>query len=388
MTKKRELMFSIVRGLLAILIALLVATLLIFISANGESVSEKLSSTGDALKQMLVGPLFRMGKNGTRFETKRLTDILASMIPIIFTGLSVCIMFSANQFNLGAEGGIMLGAFVTGMAAIYLPMAAGLHPIVAILLGGISVGIMMLLPALLKSKLEVSEMVCSLMLNYIVMYLIKFVLNTYLADKSKGQIQSYEFLESAKIAQLVDDGSKLSVGFLIAIAAVILCGLFMYRTRWGYAIRMIGINQDFAMYSGIKVGGVVILAQVLGGLLAGMGGGIEMLGRYTNYSWMALPGYGWTGITVAILAGNNPAFVPLAAFFMAYLNKGCSLMSTYSGVPSQLIDIIQAVIFLFFAAEQFLSGYRQKLVIRSTQEELKLKEAEAAGAAAAEGSVK
>ena len=140
MTKKRELMFSIVRGLLAILIALLVATLLIFISANGDNFSEKLASTGDALKQMLVGPLFRMGKNGTRFETKRLTDILASMIPIIFTGLSVCIMFSANQFNLGAEGGIMLGAFVTGMAAIYLPMAAGLHPIVAILLGGLAVG--------------------------------------------------------------------------------------------------------------------------------------------------------------------------------------------------------------------------------------------------------
>ena len=101
---------------------------------------------------MLVGPLFRMGKNGTRFETKRLTDILASMIPIIFTGLSVCIMFSANQFNLGAEGGIMLGAFVTGMAAIYLPMAAGLHPIVAILLGGLAVGVMMLLPAFTEEQ--------------------------------------------------------------------------------------------------------------------------------------------------------------------------------------------------------------------------------------------
>ena len=386
MTKKRELMFSIVRGLLAILIALLVATLLIFISANGESVSEKLSSTGDALKQMLVGPLFRMGKNGTRFETKRLTDILASMIPIIFTGLSVCIMFSANQFNLGAEGGIMLGAFVTGMAAIYLPMAAGLHPIVAILLGGISVGIMMLLPALLKSKLDVSEMVCSLMLNYIVMYLIKFVLNTYLADKSKGQIQSYEFLESAKIAQLVDDGSKLSVGFLIAIAAVILCGLFMYRTRWGYAIRMIGINQDFARYSGMNVAAIIILSQVLGGALAGIGGGVEMLGRYSAYSWNALPGYGWTGITVAILAGNNPAFVPLAAFFMAYLNKGCLLMSTYCGVPSQLIDILQAVIFVFFAAKQFLAGYRQRLVVKGAQEELAAQKA--AAAETAEGSVK
>ena len=177
MTKKRQILFSVIRGLLAILIALLVATLLIFLSADGSSFSEKLSATGDALKQLLVGTLFRMGRSGTTFDFKRLTDILASMIPIIFTGLSVCVMFSANQFNLGAEGGIMLGAFVTGMAAIYLPMAAGLHPIVAILLGGISVGIMMLLPALLKSKLDVSEMVCSLMLNYIVMYLIKFVLN-------------------------------------------------------------------------------------------------------------------------------------------------------------------------------------------------------------------
>ena len=130
MTKKRELMFSIVRGLLAILIALLVATLLIFISANGESVSEKLSSTGDALKQMLVGPLFRMGKNGTRFETKRLTDILASMIPIIFTGLSVCIMFSANQFNLGAETSFSVksGASQSSLSTnwMYLPWASAM----------------------------------------------------------------------------------------------------------------------------------------------------------------------------------------------------------------------------------------------------------------------
>jgi simple sugar transport system permease protein len=135
------------------------------------------------------------------------------------------------------------------------------------------------------------------------------------------------------------------------------------------------------------VAGIVVLSQVLGGALAGMGGGIEMLGRYNAFDWTALPGYGWTGITVAILAGNNPAFVPLAAFFMAYLDKGCSLMSTYSSVPSQLIDIIQAVIFLFFAAEQFLARYRQKLVVRSAAEELKAAEA-ARAAAAAEGSVK
>ena len=159
---------------------------------------------------------------------------------------------------------------------------------------------------------------------------------------------------------------------------MVLTALFMYRTRWGYGIRMIGINQDFARYSGMNVAAIIILSQVLGGALAGIGGGVEMLGRYSAYSWNALPGYGW--------AGNNPAFVPLAAFFMAYLNKGCLLMSTYCGVPSQLIDILQAVIFVFFAAKQFLAGYRQRLVVKGAQEELAAQKA--AAAETAEGSVK
>ena len=377
MTKKRQLRFTIIRSLVAILIALLVATILIFISAAGSTFHDKLDATREALKQMLAGPVFRFSKkNGTAFEAKRLADILAAMIPTIFTGLSVCVMFSANQFNLGAEGGIMLGAFVSAMVAIYVPLPAGLHALVAVLMGGIAVALVMLLPAILKTKLNVSEMVCSLMLNYIIMYVIKFLMNTYLADKTRGQIMSYPFRETSAISPIVNNtvfsGAKLTWGFVIAIVVVVLCGLFMYRSRWGYAIRMIGINQDFAKYSGMKVGGVIVLSQLLGGFLAGAGGGIEMLGRYTSFSWSALPGYGWTGITIAILAGNNPYMVPLAAFFMAYLSKGCDLMATYAKVPAQLIDIVQGVIFLFFAAEQFLSGYRQKLVVKSAQEEIAL----------------
>ena len=378
MSKKRSILFSIVRGLAAIFIALAVATLLIFICADG-SIADKTSQTLDALRQLLIGPAIR-NKGG--ISVKNLCDVLAAMIPIIFTGLATCVMFSANQFNLGAEGGIMLGAFVSALVAIYAPLPAGVLPVAAVLAAALAVGVMMLIPGLLKVKLGVSEMVCSLMMNYVVMYLIKYLLNSFLADKSKGQIMTYDFQPQSAIPQLIDNGSKLSWGFVAALILAVVISLFMYRTRWGYAIRMIGINQDFAMYSGMKVGTVIVLSQVLGGLLAGMGGGIETLGRYTNYSWMALPGYGWTGITVAILAGNNPVFVPFAAFFIAYLNKGCSLMSTYSGVPYQLIDVLQAVIFLFFAAEQFLSGYRQKLVVRSTPEELK------AAGAASEGSAK
>ena len=131
-------------------------------------------------------------------------------------------------------------------------------------------------------------------------------------------------------------------------------------------------NTDNDHNSSLSIG---LVAAALATGLAGIGGGIEMLGRYPTFSWSSLPGYGWTGITIAILAGNNPWFVPFASFFMAYLTKGCELMATYANVPSQLIDIIQGVIFLFFAAEQFLSKYRQKLVVKTAQEELAAKAA-------------
>ena len=366
MSRKNSIKFSLIRGLAAMGIALAVAFLLILLSANGSNLPEKFSSSLAALREMLISPVIR--KNGT-FSVKGLSDVLAGMIPIMFTGLATCIMFAANQFNLGAEGGIMLGAFVTALVAIYLPLPTPALMVVAVIVGGLSVGILMLIPAVLKAKLGVSEMVNSLMLNYVIMYFINYLMNSYLADTSKGITQTFPFRANALIPQMINNGSRLSWGFVVGLIMVVLSWLFMYRTRWGYGIRMTGINQPFVMYSGMNVALIVILCQVLGGFLAGIGGGIEMLGRYNVYNWSALPGYGWTGITVAILAGNNPLFVPLAAFFMSYLTKGCTLMSTNANVPSQLISIIQAVIFIFFAAQQFMSGYRQKLVVKSAQEE-------------------
>jgi simple sugar transport system permease protein len=233
----------------------------------------------------------------------------------------------------------------------------------------------MLIPAVLKAKLGVSEMVNSLMLNYVIMYFLNYLMKSFLADTSKGITQTFPFQDNALIPQMINNGSRLSWGFVAGLIMVVLSWFFMYRTKWGYGIRMTGINQPFVMYSGMNVAMIIILCQVLGGLLAGMGGGIEVLGRYNVYNWSALPGYGWTGITVAILAGNNPLYVPLAAFFMSYLTKGCTLMSTNTDVPAQLISIIQAVIFIFFAAQQFLSGYRQKLVVQSAKEEMAEKDA-------------
>lgn len=368
MNDRRLLLFSLVRGLAAILLALAVATIFIFISSD-----EPLN----ALKYLLLGPVVSFKVSGNVFNTTSFLTILAAMIPTIFSGLAVCVMFSANQFNLGGEGAIMLGGFVGALLGIYLKLNTGLHQVVCVLAGALAGGLIMLIPAVLKVKLGASEMVTSLMMNYVVMFVILHFLNFVFADRSKGATQTFPFQETAKIPEIVANGTKLTWGFVIALIFVVIIALFMYRTKWGYAIRMIGINQSFAQYSGMQVGTVIILSQVIGGMLSGMGGSIEVLGRFNTFLWRELPGYGWLGITIAILAKNNPIFVPFAAFFIAYLNKGCDLMATYSDVPSEMIDIIQAAIFLFLATEQFLAKYRQKIVVRNAQRDLALQESAA-----------
>ena len=370
MKGKRMLPFEILRGVAAILVALAVGTIFIFLCSD-----EPLT----ALRYLLIGPLVSMKGGIASFNTQGFYTILAAMIPTIFTGLAVCVMFSSNQFNLAGEGCVMVGGFVAALCGIYITMNTGWLSVVCVLIAAAVCAAIMFIPAILKVKLGASEMVTSLMLNYVCMYLVLHFLNYNFADRSKGSTQTFPFAENAAIPALVSGGSKLSWGFVAALVFTVIIALFMYRTRWGYAIRMIGINQKFAQYSGMKVGGTIVLSQVIGGVLSGMGGSIEVLGRYSTFLWKDLPGFGWTGITVAILAKNNPLLVPLAAFFIAYLNKGCQLMATYCDVPSEMIDIIQAAIFLFFAAEQFLSGARQKIVVKNTRADLTKAAASAEG---------
>ena len=326
MKSKSLRLFGYVRGAAALLVAFLVALVLIFLSTDEPLV---------ALRYMLLGPAASWSK---------ICRVLAYMIPITFTGLATCIMFSANQFNLA---GALIG------------------------------GLIMLIPGFLKTKWGVSEMVVSLMLNYIILDVTMQFLTQNFADRSQGATMTFPYKSTAIIPKIFP-GEQVSYGILIAVAMSVLCWFFLYRTRWGYAIRMVGINKEFSQYSGIKVGAIVILCQVVGGILAGMGGVVTQLGYFSQYRWTALTGYGWDGITLAILAANNPIFIPIAAFFVAYLQYGCELMNTWTTVPVEMMDLISVVIFLFFAADQFLSGFRQKLVVRETQKELAEKAAQQA----------
>lgn len=359
---RKNLRFEIVRAGASILLALAVAMVFIFAISKEPWV---------ALYNLIVAPMTNV---------RYLWLILERMIPIIFTGLGVCVMFNANQFNLAGEGCLYVGAFVSALCAIYLRLPPLLHVTLSVVVAMLVGGIVMLVPSLLKTKLGASEMVSSLMLNYILLQLVLYYLNYYFSDRDQGATMTHKFQESAQIPKFLPSligRTNLSWGIVIALLVTVLVALFLYRTKWGYAIRMIGINESFAKYSGIKVGFIVVLCQVIGGVLSAMGGAVEMLGYFDRFKWKQLPGYGWNGVTIAILAKNNPALVPLAAFFIAYLERGCLLMQINSDVPAEMLSIIQAVIFLFFAAEQFLAKYRHKLVVRGTKEEIAVKAGEA-----------
>jgi simple sugar transport system permease protein len=180
---------------------------------------------------------------------------------------------------------------------------------------------------------------------------------------------SYQFKSSALIATMIPK-TRISFSLVVAIALVIAAGAFMARTRWGYRIKLIGANAQFARYSGINTNHVVLYSQIIGGFIAGVGGSLEVLGMYTRFTWQTLPGYGWDGVIVAILARNNPIFVPIAAFFLAYLRIGADIMARYSDVPNEFVALIQGTIIILIAASSFLAKYRHRLVFKEATQKV------------------
>jgi len=342
---RSQRLFEVYRSALAILIALFIASGVIL------SVSDM---PAEALRHFLLGPLDSL---------RHIGNVLELMVPLLFTGLAVSVMFSAAQFNLGAEGALFFGAIGASFLAVNWNLPPIIHPIVAILWGGLIGSVFCGIPGVLKIKWGSSELVSSLMFNYIAYFFGLYLINYFLRDVNAGAMVSFPFLQSARLVRIIPK-TRVHFGLVIAVFMVLFTTVFMFRTRWGYRIRVVGQNISFARYAGINTNQTIILCQVLGGFIAGMGGSIEVLGLYRRFTWQILPGYGWTGLIVAILARNNPAYVPVAAFFLAYLRIGADIMSRRSDVPNEFVAIIQGVIIILIAAESFLAKSRHRVVVK------------------------
>ncbi|MFP3042805.1 ABC transporter permease [Treponema primitia] len=340
-----ETRFEILRFSTAILIAVLLSFVIILLVSK-----EPLA----AFRGLFLGPLS---------SWRRFGNVVELAIALTFTGLAVAVMFSANQFNMGAEGGFYASGAVAAMAALALPLPPVIHPLIVILLGGLTGAIVCAIPALLKQKWGASELVSSLMLNYVFFYFTRYFTNTVFKDPDSGYVSTYLLPITAKLPKIIP-GTRIHAGLFIVIRAVILTMIFIRRTTWGYALIQTGRNPGFAAYSGINTPVVLIYSQLIGGFIAGVGGSVEILGMYDRFQWQNLPGYGFDGIIVAILAKNKPQFVPVAAFLLAYIRIGADRMSSATDVTSEMISIIQGIIIMLVAAQAFMSHQRQKMLVR------------------------
>lgn len=286
------------------------------------------------------------------------SNIFREMVPLIFTGAAVSIMVRCGQFNMFVEGAFFGGAFVAGVLAPMLGEHPLLTPALCILAAFVLMGLVGYAPAVMKSRLGINEFVTSLMLNYIVFWVIMYLLHEVAGDPD--MVNNTRYLEDGMRLPLLNEDTELSSNILIALFAAAACGVFLFFTKWGHALRLTGDNPRFAAYTGINTPCCVELSQILGAGLAGMGGAAFLLGNYYRFSWTALPNYGFDGFVIAIIAENNPFAVPFAALFLAYLRVGAQSVSYLGDIPNEVIYVIQTIIIILFGARLLLKRAPRK----------------------------
>jgi len=313
-----------------------------------------------------------------------LTETLIKTTPLVLTGLSVAVAFRCGVWNIGAEGQLLAGMLGTAAAALYLPR---LHPVASaplcLLAGAASGALWAALPALLKIKRDVPEVISSIMLNFLAVYLIEYLVRGPMhepgsANDWSAPLPDWTHLERLRAltgirtlgagSMTLADGrpvlalglevGRLHLGVPLALAIVPLVWLWLTRTGTGFRIRAVGLNPVAAETAGIPVGRTVAISFLVSGALAGLGGGIEMLGQSQRlfHHLPGDPGYGFSGIAVALLGQLHPVGVLLSALFFGALAAGCSQMQRTAGISFHVAYVIQAVVVLFLVSAPRIKG--------------------------------
>ncbi len=300
--------------------------------------------------------LVAKGAAGSQFAA---LETLTRATPLIFTGLAVAVAFRAKLWNIGAEAQLYIGGVVTvllGTGALPLP-ALLLIPI--IMIAAMAAGAVLLLgPALLKTRFGVDEVVTTLLLNFIVLLFVSMLLEGPLKDPmGLGWPQSAKVIADAQLPRIIT-GKRLHYGFVIAIVSAAIVWVVMKKTVLGYEMRAVGHNPQAAAFSGVPVNRVLMKTALLSGGLAALAGFSEVSGLKGNLSLDLSPGYGYSGIVVAMLAMLNPLGVIASAIFVAGIFVGADAMSRAAGVPSYIADVMVATSLLTMVVAILLTRFR------------------------------
>lgn len=276
-----------------------------------------------------------------------LGEAIIKAVPIAFTGLAVVMSYRCGTFNLGAEGQLILGA----AGGIWFAVTFSGLPKVVVILGSLISGticgaIWALVPALLKAKWSINEIITTILMNYVGLYLVSWLVNGPLQETERHNPQSNPIEKINRLPILIDR-TRVHLGVLILIVLAGLVFYYLFYTAKGFKLRAVGLNKDAAEYGGINIGTNVLKAMLISGAIAGLGGAVEMLGVQFRLIDGFGSGYGFDGVAMALIGQLHPIGTLLSAFAFGVLRTGANSMQRLAGIPTSVVDVIQALVIFF-----------------------------------------
>jgi ABC-type uncharacterized transport system permease subunit len=282
---------------------------------------------------------------------KPLTETMTVSVPIILAGLGLGIGFRAGMFNIGAQGQIILGAVFGSYVGFTFSLPVGLHVLLAAIGAAIGGGLWAGIAGFLKARTGANEVIVTIMLNNIAIYLVGYLLTTssFKRPGSNNPI-SQTIKPTALYPHLLGSQFRLHAGFLVAIAATVFVWWLMDRSTIGFRFRAVGANSKAARTAGISVTSTYIWVMVIAGALAGLAGSAQVLGTEKVLTADVAASFGFDAITVALLGRSKPLGTFLAGLLFGALRAGGFAMQARTGTPIDIVLVVQSLIVLFIAA--------------------------------------
>lgn len=342
--------FSIIKTLAAVLISLVIAFILLAISCDNPF---------QALITFITGPF----KSFHKF-----CGMVNKITPLLFTSCAICLIFSTGQINLAVSSAFYLGGVLSILIGSLNGIPTGLHFFLTAGFAGLVGAAVCFIPAIMHTRYNTLMFIASLMFNYVIEYLVRWLLVNPLRDPTTGFEASQKVAESSKLPTLFTSRAvDVHWGLVIALLVVLVTYFIIYKTSYGEKVRIIGNNRKFAEFSGIKSKKIILITCLLGGFIAGFGGATEICGIYGRVTWEICPTYGADGVMITMISHNNPLLVPFAALFMAYIRAGAEMLNISESLPIEIVQIIQSIVISFVAASAFLQGWEHNVITKNAK---------------------
>lgn len=285
-------------------------------------------------------------------------QVLRRATVYILTGLAVALPIRSGIINMGGEGQVAAGALAAAVLGSAVMLPFGVHPIICMIGAMITGAVLAFIPAVIKTKFGSSDVVAGIMLNYIIQYLLQY-LSMYTFRGSPNSAQTAEVFDSARIARIT--GEQWGYGLFIAIGMCVLLHFIMNRTRAGLEMQSAGLNRLAACYQGVNVNRMAVLAMILGGAMAGLGGSLEVLGGRYLYLDTYFANYGYDGIAVSYMARNNPILIIITAIFISMLKVGALALDRQTNVSIHFSTALQGIFIVLLVSPYIVEAIVNKL---------------------------